>query len=103
MVNPEFIDFGSVDINNGTRAGVVTVSNRGTETLTFSAVISTGVESGFTIVSQPSTLTLLPGMSTTFTAGFRPISPSASSVIGAITIISNGGNLVIHLRGRGIE
>jgi hypothetical protein len=101
-ISPAVIDFGSIVIGE-TGTAVVTVSNIGRETLTFSAVVATGLESGFTIVSQPSTLTLPPGMSTTFTAGFRPIVPLAVSIIGSITITSNGGNFTISLRARGME
>jgi hypothetical protein len=102
VVEPAVIDFGSIVIGEtGTRT--VSVSNIGRETLTFSAVVVSEMESVFTIASQPSTLTLPPGMSTTFTAGFSPIAPSTIPIGGTITINSNGGNFTIALRARGIE
>jgi uncharacterized repeat protein (TIGR01451 family) len=100
-VDPQAIDFGSVTVGE-TVVQTVTISNRGGDTLTFSATISSdAVDSGIIILSQPQTLTLQPAMSTTFRLAFRPV--NADSFTGSITVNSNGGNSTIALRGRSIQ
>src|SRR6185369_10719603 len=59
-VDPLSIDFGDVNVGE-VAARTVTVSNRGGDTLTFSATLSlAGSESGFIVLSQPQTLSLPP-------------------------------------------
>src|SRR5207237_5325926 len=97
------IDFGGVVLGK-TEIQVVRVSNIGKDELTFTPpVITNGESNGFTISTQPLMLTLAPGQSTTFRVGFKPDVTSATSLSGALTVVSNGGNSSICLRGWGIE
>lgn len=93
------VDFGTVSIGDSAMRAV-NMKNTGNAPLTFTApVITAGAEAGFSIASQPATLTLAPDQSTTFMVGFRPTAAAAST--GTISLMSNGGNAVITLSGQG--
>ena len=80
---------------NGTNFGAVakgsslvhtfTITNTGLSTLTLSSVTVSGT--GFTLVSQPSVLSLAAGASVTFQVKFAPTSTATDS--GTVTIASN--------------
>jgi hypothetical protein len=97
QVNPTAINFGIVNIGE-TTTRTVTVTNAGSGPLTFSASLINGANAGFGI-SQPATLALGPGESTTFEVRFTP--NSSNSAGGAIQINSDFGNFIIRLSGQG--
>jgi endonuclease I len=67
-------DFGSVDSTSGTIIKTFTIQNTGGTTLTLSGnpTISTGDASDFTVSSNPGSLSLAAGVSTTFQITFDP-------------------------------
>ena len=82
-------DFGSVDSASGTIIKTFTIQNTGGETLTLSGnpSISTGNAADFSITTNPATLTLAAGASTTFQVTFDPSADGVRTTL--ITVLSD--------------
>ena len=87
------VDFGNVQI--GTSSQGVTLTNRGTASLTISAYSVSGTGFSLTGLSLPKTLN--GGDTTTFTVTFAPTAAGAAS--GSLTITSNTPTLTVPLSG----
>ncbi len=82
-------DFGSIDSASGTILKTFTIQNTGGETLTLSGnpSISTGNAADFSITTNPATLTLAAGASTTFQVTFDPSADGVRTTL--ITVLSD--------------
>ena len=99
-VIPSSVSFGNVTVGV-TNTQTLTIRNPGTATLSVSQASLSGT--GFTLSGLALPLSVAPGGSASFTAGFAPA--SASNLSGSITLISNTPNspLLIPLGGTGIS
>lgn len=98
-------DFGVTDLTSGTIIKTFTIKNTGTTALIISnPTISGAHASEFTITTYPSTLSINPGASTTFSVTFDPAAISVRSA--TINIINNDGNenpYNFNIRGTGSD
>ncbi len=94
-----FVDFGSVQVGQqATRT--VNINNPGGMPLVFTLpTLVFGSDSGFSIISQPATLTLNPGQGTSYTVGFHPTFQSYRPFVGLMSIASNAGSASALLAG----
>src|SRR5260370_28924564 len=81
--SPAAVDFGNVSVGDTTNQSL-TISNSGTAAVTISQVSASG--SGFTISGVALPVTLNPGVSATFTAGFVP--SATGDVSGSVSFVS---------------
>ncbi|HET6932014.1 MAG TPA: choice-of-anchor D domain-containing protein, partial [Candidatus Acidoferrum sp.] len=98
-VIPSSVSFGSVTVGV-TNTQTITIRNPGTATLNITQASLAGT--GFTTSGLALPLSVAPGGSASFTAGFAPA--SASNFSGSLTLISNTPNspLVVPLSGTGV-
>jgi hypothetical protein len=84
-------DYGTTDINLGTVTKTYTIKNLGTTDLTISnPTLNGGNAADFYISSNPSSLIIAPGNSTTFSVTFDPNSIGVKYTI--VTIVNNDSN-----------
>lgn len=93
------VDFGTVVVGEIVDR-TVTLTNTGIVPLTlFPPVLAFGADSGFSILTQPSTMTLAPAESTTFAVRFQPQFPSYAVFSGLVWINSTAGSASVRLTG----
>jgi phage tail-like protein len=103
VINPMTIDFGSVNLGTTSASRQISITNKGTGTISIHPpdIVPPGSSLGFAIDLQPSFLSLDPGVSSSFTVTFKP--QSVGMVDGSVRIATDGGTATIPLKGQGVE
>jgi len=98
-------DFGAVAFNSGSISKTFSIVNPGTDTLdlTGSPIVQLVSGSQFSLVSSPSSTTLLPGDTATFTIVFTPLVSGFDTADIFINNSATLGNFHFRIRGFGAE
>ncbi|WP_291131846.1 choice-of-anchor D domain-containing protein [Flavobacterium sp. UBA7682] len=84
-------DFGSINVTAGTATRTYTIQNTGTSALIISNPTISGTNAGdFTVTTNPATLSIATGASTTFIVTFNPSASGTRNAI--VNIVNNDSN-----------